>query len=346
MYHERGDGLSSYLAGNDTLEQEGEGYSMIQFLVKRFIGLIFVVIGVTFITFILGYFAPGDPIRTLLGEHFDPVIYATLKHSYGLDLPWYQQYFNFLTGLLRLDFGTSFHYQGRAVWDILSQGLPFSLELGFWALIIQFVIGVPLGIVSALKANTWIDTTNMTIALALFSMPTFVIAVFFQVIIVQLHVHGGLSWPVSNWGVPWHYTWTDIQFKLGPIVLLAATGFAYLTRLARNQMLEVLRQDYVRTARAKGLREHAVIYRHAFRNAMIPLVTVFGLSLGLLVAGVFFIEQVFNIPGVGQVALVAISDRDYPVIQATTVLLAVGVVAGNLISDLLYSVVDPRIKAS
>ena len=176
---------------------------------------------------------------------------------------------------------------------------------------------------------------------------------FIQVIIVQLHVHtcgtsSGtcINWPVSNWGVPWHYTWADIQFKLGPILVFAATGFAYLTRLARNNMLEVLRQDFVRTARAKGLRERVVIYRHAFRDAMIPLVTVLGVSLGFLVGGVFFIEQVFNIPGVGQVALVAIGDRDYPVIQATTVLLAVGVVIGNLLSDLCYSVVDPRIKTT
>jgi ABC-type dipeptide/oligopeptide/nickel transport system permease component len=319
---------------------------MVQFLVKRFIGLIFVVIGVTFITFIMGYFAPGDPIRTLLGEHFDPNIYAALRHSYGLDLPWYQQYFNFLTGMLRLDFGTSFHYQGRAVWDILSGGLPFSLELGFWALILTFLIGIPTGIVSALRANTWIDTTNMTVALTLYSLPTFVIAVFAQVIIVQLDQHTGANWPVSNWGVPWHYTWTDLQFKIAPILVFTAASFAYITRLARNQMLEVLRQDYVRTARAKGLREHVVVYRHALRNAMIPLVTVFGLSLGLLVAGVFFIEQIFNIPGVGQTAIIAIGDRDYPVIQATTVLLAIGVVVGNLISDLLYSVVDPRIKAA
>jgi ABC-type dipeptide/oligopeptide/nickel transport system permease component len=319
---------------------------MVQFLIKRFIGLIFVVIGVTFITFILGYFAPGDPIRTLLGEHFDPNIYAALRHSYGLDLPWYQQYFNFLIGLLHFNFGTSFHYQGRAVWDILSGGLPFSLELGFWALILTFLIGIPTGIVSALRANTWIDTTNMAVALTLYSLPTFVIAVFAQVIIVQLDQHTGANWPVSNWGVPWHYTWTDLQFKIAPILVFTAASFAYITRLARNQMLEVLRQDYVRTARAKGLREQVVVYRHALRNAMIPLVTVFGLSLGLLVAGVFFIEQVFNIPGVGQTALVAIGDRDYPVIQATTVLLAIGVVVGNLISDLLYSVVDPRIKAA
>jgi len=329
---------------------------MVQFLIKRFIGLIFVVIGVTFITFIMGYFAPGDPIRTLLGEHFDPNVYAALRHSYGLDLPWYQQYFNFLIGLLHFDFGTSFHYQGRAVWDILSTGLPFSLELGFWALILTFLIGIPTGIVSALKANTWIDTTNMTVALTLYSLPTFVIAVFAQVIIVQLHQHFCpqpnnpnsfcLYWPVAGWGVPWQYTWTDLQFKIAPILVFTAASFAYITRLARNQMLEVLRQDYVRTARAKGLREQVVVYRHALRNAMIPLVTVFGLSLGFLVAGVFFIEDIFNIPGIGQTALTAISDRDYPVIQATVVLLAVGVVVGNLISDLLYSVVDPRIKAA
>jgi ABC-type dipeptide/oligopeptide/nickel transport system permease component len=318
---------------------------MIQFLVKRLVGLIFVVIGVTFITFILGYFAPGDPIRTLLGERFNPTLYAALRHSYGLDLPWYQQYFNFLTGLLRLDFGTSFHYQGRAVWDILSQGLPFSLELGFWALILTFLLGVPTGIISALRANSWIDTTNMAVALGLYSMPVFVIAVFAQVIIVTLDQHSSLNWPVSNWGIPWHYTWNDLQFKIAPILVYAATSFAYITRLARNQMLEVLRQDFVRTARAKGLRERVVVYQHAFRNAMIPLITVFGLSLGLLVGGIFFIEVIFNIPGVGQTALNAIGDRDYPVIQATTVLLAVGVVVGNMISDFLYSVVDPRIKA-
>ncbi len=326
---------------------------MVQFLIKRFIGLMFVIIGVTFITFIMGYFAPGDPIRTLLGEHFDPVVYASLKHSYGLDLPWYQQYFNFFTGLLRLDFGTSFHYEGRAVWDIISQGLPYSLELGLWALLLQVIVGVPLGIISAIRANSWIDTTNMTIALSFYSLPNFVVAVFIQVIIVQLHVHtcgtsSGtcINWPVSNWGVPWHYTWADIQFKLAPILVFAATGFASLTRLSRNSMLEVLRQDFVRTARAKGLREQAVIYRHAFRNAMIPLVTFLGYSIGLLAAGVFFIEQVFNIPGIGQTALVAIGDRDYPVIQATTVLLAVGVVIGNLLSDIFYSVVDPRIKTA
>jgi ABC-type dipeptide/oligopeptide/nickel transport system permease component len=317
---------------------------MVQFLIKRFIGLIFVIIGVTFITFILGYFAPGDPIRGLLGNHFDPVLYARLKHDYGLDLPWYQQYWTFLTHMFRFDFGFSFKEQGRPVWDILKDGFPVTTELGFWALILQIVIGIPLGIVSALKANTWIDTLNMGTMLVLFALPSFVLAVFCQLAIVWLDQNTSLGWPVANWGNAWQFTLSDIQFKLVPILVLAAAGTAYFARFTRTSMLEVLRQDFVRTARAKGLGERVVIYRHALRNAMIPLVTVFGISLGLIITGTFFVEQIFNIPGIAQVTISSINDRDYPVIQATTVLLAVMVVLGNLLSDILYAVVDPRIK--
>ncbi len=326
--------------------EKSKGYSnMLQFLLKRLIGLIFVVLCVTFITFILGYLAPGDPIKTLLGSHFDPITYAQLRHQYGLDLPWYQQYYNFLVGLFHFDFGYSFHYQGRAVLDILSSGLPISLELGVWGLFLTILIGIPIGIFAALRANTWVDTATMGASLVLYALPTFVLAVFVQVIIVSIDGGTGVNWPVAGWGNNWQYTWSDIQFKLAPILVYAAISFAYFARLSRTTMLEVLRQDYVRTARAKGLRERVVIYKHAFRNAMIPLVTVFGLFLGLLVIGVFFIERIFNIPGIGATAIQAISDRDYPVIQATAVLGAVAVVLGNLISDLLYTVVDPRIKA-
>jgi ABC-type dipeptide/oligopeptide/nickel transport system permease component len=318
---------------------------MLQFLIKRLIGLIFVVLCVTFITFILGYFAPGDPIRALLGQRFDPVTYASLRHLYGLDLPWYQQYYNFLSGLFRLDFGYSFHYQGRTVLDIIQSSLPVSLELGVWGLFLTVLIGIPVGIFAALRANSWIDTTVMGLSLVLYALPTFVLAVFVQVIIVSIDNGTGATWPVSNWGNLWQYTWTDIQFKLAPILVYAAISFAYFARLARTNMLEVLRQDYVRTARAKGLGERAIIYRHAFRNALIPLITAFGVFLGYLVGGVFFIEHIFNIPGIGATAIQAITDRDYPVIQATTVLGAVAVVLGNLISDILYTVVDPRIKS-
>ncbi|HVB74057.1 MAG TPA: ABC transporter permease [Ktedonobacteraceae bacterium] len=318
---------------------------MVQFLIKRFIGLIFVIIGVTFITFILGYFAPGDPIRELLGNHVIPSVYIALKHAYGLDQPWYTQYWNFLTHLFRLDFGYSFHQQNYPVWNILKEGVPVSTELAFWALLLQLLVGIPIGIMSALKANSWVDTVNMGVMLILFALPSFVLAIFAQLVIVWLDNQTGGSWPVAGWGNAWQYDWNHIQSMIAPVLVFAATGTALFARLARTSMLEVLRQDYVRTARAKGLRERTVVYRHAFRNAMIPLVTVFGLSIGLLVTGAFFIEQIFNIPGIGQQTITSINNRDYPVIQATVVLLAVAVVVGNLISDILYSVVDPRIKA-
>ncbi len=319
---------------------------MVQFLIKRFIGLIFVVIGVTFITFILGYFAPGDPIRGMLGNHFIESVYLNLKHSYGLDLPWYQQYWNFLTNLARFNFGLSFVTQNRPVWDILKDGVPVSAELGFWALIIQILVGVPVGIISALKANTWIDTVNIGIILVLYALPSFVVAVFAQLVIVWFDTGTGNTWPVSGWGNAWQYTLSDLQAKIVPILVLAATGAALFARLARNSMLEVLRQDYVRTARAKGMRERTVIYRHAFRNALIPLITIFGLSIGFIVTGAFFIEQIFNIPGIAQVSITSIEALDYPVMQATVILLALAVVIGNLISDILYSVADPRIKVT
>ncbi|GHO45453.1 ABC transporter permease [Ktedonospora formicarum] len=318
---------------------------MVQFLVKRLVGLVFVILCVTFITFIFGYYAPGDPIRALLGQHQDPVLYAQLKHAYGLDLPWYQQYWNFLSGLFRLDFGYSFHTQGKPVSEIILQGIPASTELGIWALALTLLLGIPLGIVSALKANSWLDTLIMGGSLIFWALPSFILAIFVQVIVVWLDKVTGYPWPVANWGTVWSYSWDDIQYKLVPIIVFAALGFAFYARLTRTTMLEVLRQDYVRTARAKGLRERIVIYRHAFRNALIPLMTVLGLAIGTIIAGAFFIEQIFNIPGIGATGLTAVTDRDYPVIQATTVLFATCVVFGNLLSDIFYTLVDPRIKA-
>jgi ABC-type dipeptide/oligopeptide/nickel transport system permease component len=300
---------------------------------------------VTFITFIMGYFAPGDPIYGMLGLHFTPQAYHALKHVYGLDLPWYQQYFNYLHNLFTLNFGLSYEYKNRAVSDILASGVPVSLELGLWALFLQLLIGIPVGVLAALKANSWVDTGSMGVMLVLFAIPSFVLATFAQVIIVQLDQFAGASWPAANWGTPWTYSWSDIQYKLAPILVYAATGAAYFARLTRTTMLEILRQDYVRTARAKGMRERVVIYRHALRNAMLPLITVIGVSIGFLVTGAFFIEDIFNIPGIANITLSSITSRDYPVIQATTVLLAVMVVLGNLLSDLLYTVVDPRIQA-
>ena len=164
---------------------------MVQFLVKRFIGLIFVIIGVTFITFILGLNAPGDPIQELLGNHVIHSVYVSLKHSYGLNLPWYHQYWNFLTNLARFNLGLSFQTRNYPVWNILKNGVPVSAELGFFALILQLLIGIPIGILSALKANSWVDTVNMGIMLVLFALPSFVLAIFAQLIIVWLEHRDG-----------------------------------------------------------------------------------------------------------------------------------------------------------
>ncbi len=302
------------------------------------------IIGVTFVTFIMGYFSPDDPIRAQLGVHFTVSTWQRLRHAYGLDLPWYQQYYNYLVNLVHFNLGTSFEAQNRPVWDILKDGVPTSLELAFWGTMITVFIGIPSGIVSAVKANSWIDTTNMAVALIFYALPIFVFAIFAQLLITWVNGILGTSWPISGWGDAWHYTWSDIQTRLVPVMLYGAAGYAYIARLTRTTMLEVLQQDYVRTARSKGLLEKAVIYQHALRNALIPLITVIGLYIGLLVAGSFYVEYIFNIPGIAEISVQSIFKLDYPVIQATVIIIAIGVVIGNLLSDVLYTIVDPRIK--
>ena len=318
---------------------------MFHFLVRRFIGAIFVVMGVSFITFVIGYFTPIDPIRQMMGQHYTYASWLVLRHQYGLDLPWYQQYYNFLVHFAHFDL-RSIHSQDRLVLDILKDGVPISAELASWGLALTLLLGIPAGVISAVKANTWIDTGNMILALILYALPSFIIAVFAQVIIVWLNVHTGSSWPVANWGTPWHYTWSDLQYKIVPIVVYAGAGYAYFARLARTSMLEVLNQDYIRTARAKGLVEHVVIYTHALRNALVPLITSIGLAIGLLIVGSLFIERIFNIQGIAQITINAVIGGDYPVIQVTAMLSALGIVLGNLLSDVLYTIVDPRIKLS
>jgi ABC-type dipeptide/oligopeptide/nickel transport system permease component len=315
---------------------------MIRFLVKRFIGLIFILIGVTFITFILGYFAPSDPIRESMGAHFDPALYRNLRHTYGFDLPWYQQYLNYLMQLAHFNLGTAFHPQQRAVWDILKDGVPVTAELSLWGTILTLLLGIPTGILSALRANTWVDTLNMGIALVLYALPIFVLCVAVQLILLWVD-KTGIGWPISGWGNPWEYTWSDIQYKLVPVITYALAGYAYYARLMRTTMLEVLRQDYVRTARAKGLRENIVIFRHALRNAIIPLVTAVGFLFAVLVTGSFIIENIFSIPGIANITVAAVFQRNYPVVQGMTILVAVAVVVGNLVADILYGLVDPRI---
>ncbi|MFN8451622.1 MAG: ABC transporter permease [Anaerolineae bacterium] len=308
---------------------------MSRLIVRRLISLPFVIFSITFITFLVGYLAPGDPILAMMGSRSDPATYERLRHLYGLDLPWYQQYWNYLSGLLQGNLGLSFRYQGRPVWDMISSGVPVSFELGITALSISLAIGVPVGLWAALRQNSLFDRLSMSLMLVLFAVPNFVLIPVLRWVNYQFYLRDLPSLPVAGWGRPEHW--------ILPVIVLAAGSMGYMARLTRTSMLEILRQDFIRTAVAKGLRERRVQWVHAFRNALLPIVTVVGPSVAFLVTGAFVVENLFAIPGIGFLSVQAISQRDYPVIQSTTVLLAVAVVAMNLVTDILYGVLDPRV---
>jgi len=312
---------------------------MSQLIGRRLLSLVFVIFSITFLTFIVGYLAPGDPILVMMGPRRDPVLYASLRHQYGLDLPWFQQYFNYVGGLLHGDLGVSYRYQGRSVNDILGNGVGVSIFLGMMALVLSLLIGIPTGILASLRQNSWFDRTSMITMLALFSIPTFVMIPILRAFnYFVLYKNGLPSLPPAGWGTPAHWVM--------PVIVLAAVNMGYMARLTRSSMLETLQQDYIRTAHAKGLPQRQVVTVHALRNALLPIVTVIGPSLAFVVTGSFVVESLFAIPGVGFIGVQAIGQRDYPVIQGTTVVLAVAVVLMNLVTDILYTVLDPRIKAA
>jgi ABC-type dipeptide/oligopeptide/nickel transport system permease component len=309
---------------------------MFRLILRRIVSLPFVIFSITFITFMVGYLAPGDPILTMMGSRNDPVIYERLRHLYGLDRPWYEQYLNYVGGLLQGNLGLSFRFQGRPVWELIANGVPVSVALGLTALTLSLSLGVPLGIGAALRQNSAFDRGSMGLMLALYSIPSFVLIPVLQWINYQLYLRALPSLPVAGWGEPRHW--------ILPVIVLSAASLGYMARLTRTSLLEVLRQDYIRTAHSKGLIERRVHWVHAFRNALLPLVTVVGPAVAFLVTGAFVVENLFAIPGIGFLSIQAIEQRDYPVIQGTTVLLAVAVMLMNLVTDILYGLLDPRVR--
>lgn len=309
---------------------------MSRIIFQRALSLLFVLFSVTFLTFIVSYLAPGDPILNMMGGRQDPVRYAFLRHLYGLDLPWYQQYISYIGHLLQGNLGYSFKYPERPVWTLIAGGVPVSLQLGGLALLLSVSVGVPAGVLAALWQNTWRDTGIMALMLALYSVPSFVIIPILWVVDLALYNAGLPSLPVAGWGKPANLVL--------PVMVLAAANVGFIARLMRNSMLEVMRQDFTRTARAKGLPQRLVIQKHVLRNALLPLLTVLGPATAFLVTGAFVVENLFAIPGVGYLAVQSIGQRDYPVIQATTILLALAVVMMNLITDIAYTVADPRVR--
>lgn len=310
---------------------------MIVFLVRRFFGLIFVVFAVTFLTFMIGHAAPGDPIKIMMGLREDPEAYRRLRHLYGLDQPLLVQYVEYVWHIIRyFDFGYSYQYAGRPVAVILGSAMPVTFTIGLTALALATLIGVPVGVFAATQHNRTGDRVSMAAMLILYSIPSFVLIPILVGLDIWLDQHHYPSLPVANWGT--------VQQAILPIAVLSAGTIAYVARLTRTTMVGMLREDFIRTARAKGLTRRRIVIGHALRPALLPVVTFLGPAIAGLVTGTFVVENIFNLPGVGFAAVQSIESRDYPVVQGATIVVAVIVVLMNLLADILYRVLDPRIQ--
>jgi peptide/nickel transport system permease protein len=288
-------------------------------------------LGVTFLLFVIGQLTPGDPVLIMLGERAPAEEAAKLREALGLDQPWYVQYGQFLGHLLQGDLGISYRSKLPVASEVFSR-LPATAELAGTSLLFAIVLGLGMGIVSAVKRNTWIDRLAIVIAMLGSSMP-----VFWSGLLLIIWFSINLGWlPASGRGTPYHL--------IMPSIALGAGAAALIARITRSSMLESLSQDYVRTARAKGLSENVVILRHALRNALIPVATVVGLQTGALMAGAVLTETVFSWPGIGYLTVQAIGQRDFPVLRATVLLVATIFTLINLGLDILFVQLDPRIK--
>jgi len=319
------------------------GYRLgLPFLVRRIAGLVFVLLSVSLITFFLGKAAPTNGIDGQLAEKWTPARAALLYHHYGLDKPLHEQYGDFLVKLLHFNLGESWTIRGASVNELIARQLPASLLLGGTAIILAIGVGVSAGLFSAFRSNTRYDTAVQTSALFFFALPTFVLVPFYRVAMTWLYDQGLPHLPITST----EFGFGHIDQMIAPILIYSIIQIAFFVRITRTSTLEVLRQDYVRTAKAKGLSSRTVVWRHTFRNAMIPLITAIGPALALIVNGAFITEALFNIPGIGFTAINAIGNNDFPILEGTVILLAVTVVFMNLVSDVAYGVVDPRIKSA
>lgn len=307
---------------------------MAKFILKRILWIIPVCLGVLLIVFSISYFAPGDPVMTMLGQNnYTPEAYAAMEAQMGLDKPFLVQYVNYVVGIVtRFDFGTSYTY-GHAVGPEILSRMGITLKLGIWSVIATALIGAPFGIISATHQYSLSDYIVTIASMFFAAMPNFWLAMV-CIIIFSLKLN---LLPPSGMG--------GIRYMILPVLTNAMGSVAGVCRMSRSSMLEVIRSDYIRTARAKGCSERSIIYKHALRNALIPIMTMVGMQLGSVVAGSVVVETIFSIPGLGSYMMNGISSRDYPVINACVLVLAFSICLMNLIVDLGYGLVDPRIYA-
>lgn len=305
---------------------------MTKYVVQRLLWFPILLLIVIMITYALGLYGPGDPVKIAMGQHYDAEAAARIRHELGLDRPFYVQYADYISGLVSGDLGESIKYR-RPVADLLKSRLWISFQLNAASLALGLLVGIPLGVIAAVKHHTLVDYGIVTATVAAISMPTFVVApilLWFLAARFRLLPPGG-----------WDGLWSTKAIM--PVAVMATGVVAVFVRQTRANMLEVLSQDYVRTARSKGLSERVVLLTHALRNALIPLFTIFGFMVGGLVGGTFIVEWIFGIPGIGRLGIESFFARDYPVIIALITLIATAYATANLLVDVGYGIIDPRI---
>jgi peptide/nickel transport system permease protein len=322
------------------------------FIGRRLLGAIPLLIGIATIIFFVLRLAPGDPTTFYFNPNIPPDVIEQLRRNLGLDQPLHIQYVRWVTSFFSGDFGYSFA-QSRPVRDILLEALPNTLMLTGSALVLVFVIGILIGVLQAVRQYSVFDSASSVISLFFYSMPSFWLALMLMLVFsLKAHQWG---WPIALpptgiTSVDYEFmsagekVWDRISHLILPVGTLTLALAAGVARYTRGQMLEVVRQDYIRTARAKGLPERTVIMKHALRNSLLPVITLLGLYLPFLFSGAVLIELIFAWPGMGRIMVDAIFQRDYPLVMATSFVFAVLVVVGNLIADVLYAVADPRIR--
>jgi len=320
------------------------------FLLKRMLGLVPTFFGITLISFFVMHLAPGEPmsLQADFNPKMTPEMRQRLRAQYGLDKPLYVQYGRWLKGLVHLDLGRSFSPDRRKVWDKIRERLPVTILINLLSMLLILVVSIPLGVRAAVMENSLFDQVTTVLVFLAYAAPAFWVALLLMLLF-------GIEWnllPVSGLHSLMGYDQMGLFEKVLdwskhlvlPVFVSAMGGLAGFSRYTRSSMLEVLRQDYITTARAKGLPERVVIYRHALRNALLPLITILGLSIPGLIGGSVIFESIFAIPGVGQLMWSAVMARDYPVLMGNLVIVAILTLLGNLLADIGYAAVDPRIR--
>lgn len=311
---------------------------MLRFIATRILWFIPTILAVSIITFLMIQATPGSPFQPESANQLRPEAIAAIEAKYGLDQPLPVQYYNYISQAVTGDFGQSYQYRGQEVSDIIRRTFPISFHLGVMALAFAAVGGIILGILSAVNQNGIVDYGSVTIAVLFYSVPNFVLG-FLLILIFAF-------WLPDIFGIHFFNTggWQSPRDWILPVIALGAAPLAVIARYTRSSMIDVIRSDYVRTARAKGLAERKIIVKHVLKNALIPVITLLGPLLAALATGSFFVEQIFNVPGMGKFFVQSMRSKDQPMILAVVLVYGVFLAIMNLLVDLLYGVVDPRIR--